>query len=130
MIKLLTAIILAINTVPNGVKVPINEDPITWVFAECRAINALTSEFDIQNAHENEGWEKYNRWSGDFFALMGGFDIDTYELTNVGNTRAMAIATVTKDKILGNLNIENIDSHLLACGVSYEAMSLAVVEHS
>ena len=130
MIKLLTAIILAINTVPNGVTVPINEDPITWVFAECRAINALTSEFDMQNIYENEGWKKYDRWHVDFFALLAGFDTDTYELTNVGNTRAMAIAKVTKDKILGNLNIENIDSHLLACGVSYEAMSLAVVEHS
>ena len=74
--------------------------------------------------------KKYDRWHVDFFALLAGFDTDTYELTNVGNTRAMAIAKVTKDKILGNLNIENIDSHLLACGVSYEAMSLAVVEHS
>lgn len=130
MIKLITAIILAVNTVPNGVKAPINEDPITWVFAECRAINSLVSEFDIQDLYETEGWKKHDRWKSDFFALMGGFDIDTRELTNVGSTRAMAIAKVTKDKILGNINVENIDSRLLACGVSYEAMSLAVVEHS
>ena len=84
----------------------------------------------MQNVYENEGWKKYDRWRVDFFALVGGFDIDTRELTAVGNTRAMAIAKVTKDKILGNLNVENIDSRLLACGVSYEAMSLAVVEHA
>ena len=108
MIKLLTAIIISINTVPNGVKVPINEDPITWVFAECRAINALTSEFDMQDLYENEGWKKHDRRHVDFFALLAGFDIDTHELTNVGNTRAMAIAKVTKDKILGNLNVARI----------------------
>ena len=30
---------------------------------------------------------------------------------------------------LGILTEENIDSRLMACGVSYEAMSLSIVEH-
>ena len=83
----------------------------------------------MQDAYKNEGKKKFDQWNTNFFDLLGGFDIDLHELTSVGDTRSKAMAKVAKDKILGILTEENIDSRLMACGVSYEAMSLSIVEH-
>lgn len=125
---IIAAIILSLSEA-GGIEVPPDEHPITWVFAECRAIEALT-DWGGEEYYLGEGYKLDREWYEAFWNIAAITFDNTHDVSNVGNGRSNAKGKVEKDKLLGRLNKGNWDEKMLACGKSYRAMTEAILPFS
>lgn len=124
--EIVAAIAMALNTTVGAIIVPENEHPITWVFAECRAVDAASGELEVDILTPEHS--AFDRWKSHFWNLAEVVFEDTYEVSAAGKGREHAMALISKQLVLGKLNAENWNDRIAACAISYEAMTMVIAE--
>ena len=111
------------------INVPEGQDTITWVFAECRAIDAASSRLELKDDYYNQpGYESKNKWETSFWNLALSYYKDNPDITRVGNGRADAMAKIELDLLTNRLNTENWDAAMLNCGEAYKLLTMDLVK--
>lgn len=125
---ILETVTAALVATSGTIIVPEGQHPITWVFAECRAISAASSELDLpKNYYGHPSHEHYNYWNSKFWDIANLYFEDTREVSAYGNGRSIAKGLVAKELVLGKLNETNWFERLEICGNSYETMTKALL---
>ena len=128
MLSPVVAIAIALHTTVGAIAVPEEEHPITWVFAECRAVDAASRELGVEDTNTPEH-EEFWKWNNHFWNIAGTVFEDTYEVSAAGDGRKNAMGMVSKQIVLGELTKDNWNDRIKACAVSYEVMTKTLVKY-
>ena len=121
--NIIEAIATAAMTAVGGVDIPSDiSSPISFAYGECRALNALIYELDV------EYHEEYNKWLDHFFDIAGGKE-ELSGVSGVSDSIRPAKSKVARELLLGEITAENLGERLDACAITFRAMTEAMVDN-